>query len=76
MPVGADVVLDGSASTDVDGDPLSFSWRFVSVPAGSGTILADASSLRPSFHVTVAGLYIVQLVVKDGRATSQPSTMA
>src|SRR5262249_52293595 len=72
VPVGA-VVLDGSASTDVDGDPLSFSWSFVSVPAASGTVLVDATSTRPSFHVTVGGLYIVQLVVNDGRANGVPS---
>jgi hypothetical protein len=74
VPVGAEVVLDGSASTDVDGDPLSFSWSFVSVPAASGTLLTDATAIRPSFHVTVPGLYIVQLVVNDGRANGVPST--
>jgi len=30
--IGDTVVLDGSGSSDVDSNPLTFSWSFVSVP--------------------------------------------
>ena len=35
VSLGEIVVLDGSASTDVDGGRLRFSWQLASVPAGS-----------------------------------------
>src|SRR6267143_589763 len=75
VPVGTVVMLDGSGSSDVDGDPLSFSWNFVSGPPGSGISLVNPSAVNPSFHVTVAGVYIVQLIVNDGRLSSLPDTV-
>ncbi len=66
------VHLDGSASTDVDGDPLSFSWEFVSQPAGSSAQLVDATSASPTFQVDRRGTYQVKLTVNDGLAASTP----
>jgi hypothetical protein len=50
---GQSVQLDGSASSDVDGDPLSFSWTVAGIappviPPAS-VALAGASSASPSF---------------------------
>ena len=33
--VGDTIDLDGSGSSDADGDALSFDWQFISKPAGS-----------------------------------------
>jgi len=66
------VVLDGSASTDPDGDPLTYRWSFVSRPAGSVTDVSDAAAVRPEFLVDRPGRYVVALVVNDGRQDSAP----
>lgn len=67
----SDVVeLDGSGSADVDGDPLTFAWTVVSIPAGSGAIQSESSAVRPDFTADVAGDYEFDLVVDDGVASS------
>lgn len=73
--VGDMVALDGSGSTDVDGDQLAFSWSFVSVPYGSQAALSDPSAVNPIFEVDLRGAYVVQLVVSDGRDDSDPDTV-
>ena len=67
---GTVVTLDGSASTDANGDPLSFGWAFVSRPDGSAASLANAATDSPSFTPDVDGAYIVELVVNDGQVDS------
>jgi RHS repeat-associated protein len=75
LNAGRTVNLDGSKSSDVDGDPLTFRWSFLSVPAGSTATFSDASSVRPSFFGDRIGTYIIQLVVNDGTVDSAPSTV-
>ena len=67
---GSVVALDGSASTDANGDALSYAWSMASRPAGSGAALSDPSAVRPSFTADVAGRYTLRLVVSDGQAAS------
>lgn len=61
-PAGARVTLDGSASSDPDGDPLTFAWsgRF-----GTATGVSPAVSLP-------LGPSVVSLVVRDGESASAP----
>ena len=73
---GDTVTLDGSTSRDADGDPLSYAWRFVSRPAGSGATLTDTDTARPDFQPDVAGDYVVELIVNDGEADSTPDNVA
>ena len=64
------VTLDGSASSDVDGDPLTFGWTFGSVPPGSTASLDDPTAVMPSFEIDRPGIYFVRLVVHDGTTFS------
>lgn len=67
------ISLDGRASTDVDGDSLTYQWSFTTTPADSAAALTDATSVAPSFTLDKPGTYVVQLMVSDGTLTSDPA---
>ena len=69
------VTLDGSASSDIDGNALSYNWSFDSVPLHSKAVLSGATSASPSFKADKAGTYIVKLVVNDGTIDSTPAAV-
>ncbi len=75
VAVGSQVALDGTASSDVDGDPLSFSWSILSVPSGSGAVLGGATTPHPTFGADLTGDYVIQLIVNDGTFNSAPTTV-
>ena len=72
---GSFVTLNGSASTDPNSDPLTYSWTFVSKPAGSTAALANSTSVNPTFTVDRVGDYVVQLIVNDGTVNSAPDSV-
>ena len=74
VSVGDTVVLNGSGSTDADGDALTYSWS-LSVPTGSGATLSDPSAVGPTFVADVAGDYVAQLIVNDGTDDSAADTV-
>lgn len=59
--------LDGSASFDPDGDPITFFWRQVHGPA---VVLSNPNGAVTSFAVTATGQYIFELVVSDPSGAS------
>ncbi len=73
--VGETITLDGSQSQDANGDPLNFVWSFVSVPTGSAAALTDPTSPGPNFVVDLTGIYVVQLIVNDGKVDSSADTV-
>jgi hypothetical protein len=75
VTTGQLVTLTGADSTDANGDPLTYNWRFQSVPAGSTATLTDPNSVTPNFTPDFAGFYVLSLVVNDGQVTSSIDTL-
>ena len=72
------VQLDGSASYDPDGDPITFQWTQDSGPV---VTLANSATPKPSFTAATGQNYSFRLVVKDdhggqGQARVKISTAA
>jgi hypothetical protein len=62
------VALDGSASSDTNGDSLTYSWSLTSIPEGSAATLSEPAGSSPEFTPDINGNYIIELVVNDGTA--------
>ena len=75
VQMGATVMLNGSGSNDVDGNPLTYQWTFVTVPTGSTATLLNPTNVMPTFVADVAGQYVVKLLVNDGKVTSTQNTV-
>ncbi|MBU0673779.1 MAG: DUF1566 domain-containing protein [Proteobacteria bacterium] len=69
VAVGDVVMLDGSGSSDGDGDPLTYDWTLIA-PNGSNSVLINPFTSAPSFDADVIGTYTVQLIVNDGTQSS------
>ena len=67
---GAVVTLNGSGSSDANGDTLTYAWTLTSRPTGSSAVLSGASTTGPTFTADRSGSYVVSLVVSDGQANS------
>jgi len=75
VPPGTSVTLDGSGSSDADGDELQYAWSFLSVPEGADVYLDQADTFAPAFVTSVRGQYVLELVVYDGIDYSEPDTV-
>jgi hypothetical protein len=64
------VMLDGTGSTDVNEDMLSFKWIMLSKPVGSNAVLTATWSPVPKFTADVVGTYLIGLMVNDGKVDS------
>ncbi|HSM29142.1 MAG TPA: PKD domain-containing protein [Woeseiaceae bacterium] len=63
---GVEVRFDGSASSDPDGDVLTYAWDFGDGSAGTGA--------TPTHSYANPGIYEVSLVVNDGELPSAAAT--
>lgn len=76
---GATVVLDGTGSTDADGDTLHYRWAFApfvenssspAKPRASKATITDPNSARASFVADAVGRYHLDFTVYDGSVAS------
>jgi RHS repeat-associated protein len=69
------VQLDGTTSSDPDGDTLTFTWSLLSKPTESAAVLSNIQIARPTFVADMPGSYVAQLIVNDGKLSSAPATV-
>ncbi|MCI0508387.1 MAG: PKD domain-containing protein [Gammaproteobacteria bacterium] len=69
--LGETVMLDGTASVDPDGDPISlYDWRVISAPAASQLSNWSSSEAITVFFPDAVGVFVISLTVSDGLAFS------
>lgn len=69
------VNLDGSGSSDADGDTLTYLWSLANRPENSSASIQAATEAMASLTPDVAGSYVVSLTVNDGSKDSQPDEL-
>ena len=61
------VSLDGTNSTDDNFDTLTYKWNWMYHASTTPPTLSSDTSPKPTFTPTVAGIYVLTLVVNDGK---------
>lgn len=72
---GSLVRLNGSGSTDADGDALTYKWEWLQKPDGSLTELNSSTEANPTFTPDQEGIYILGLTVADKFSSSTLQTV-
>lgn len=68
--IGLEVSLDGTSSSDANGDSLTYSWTIDTAPAGSAAALSSTTASSIQITPDQLGDYVIGLVVNDGTANS------
>jgi chitinase len=69
---GTAVQLNGYASTDANGQALSYRWTLSDRPLGSTAALSSLTVANPTFVADMNGTYMATLVVSNGVLSSNP----
>jgi hypothetical protein len=76
ITIGATLQLSGAASSDPNGDPLTYAWTISTKPGGSTATLSNAALVNPTFVPDIIGTYVFSLIVNDGLLSSTASTVS
>ena len=60
------IILEGNASSDPDGDALTYLWEVLSTPEEIEIEIADTAAVQTSFIAGLSGTYLIRLTVSDG----------
>jgi len=74
VTAGTTVQLNGSGSTDVDGDSLTYSWS-LQVPQNSTATLSNPNIVNPTFYADIPGTYTATLTVNDGHGNTNSNSV-
>lgn len=75
VALGTPVTLDGSGSHGVSNHTLTYRWTLITKPSGSSAALSRTTTATPELVSDVDGVYVAQLVVRDGTADSLADTV-
>ncbi|UZS00114.1 PKD domain-containing protein [Chondrinema litorale] len=67
LPI-AEILLDGSGSSDSDGEITGYKWMVSSAP--TGYVLNNSESSQAILEVTTAGEYVLELAVTDDKGAN------
>ena len=70
VTTGAVVTLNGTGSTDANSDTLTYLWTLAAKPTSSTAALSSATAASPTFTADLAGTYVANLIVNDGKVNS------
>lgn len=75
--LNAPLLLDGSASTNMNGTATTYDWRISSPQPSAGTIaLSSATTVTTNFSCSAVGIFDVELRIGDGVGQSAPDPLA
>ncbi len=72
IALGSFVQLNGTASSDIDGNRITYAWT-LKRPSGSTAVFDDKTSPMPTFKADKAGSYTATLKVSDGLLSASDS---
>ena len=74
VALSATVTLDASASSDPNGDTLSYAWALAKKPDGSGASLSG-DTVRATFTPDMVGTFEITVTVSDGELSASDSLL-
>ncbi|MBN1905891.1 MAG: hypothetical protein JW927_12420 [Deltaproteobacteria bacterium] len=75
VSTGTAVSLNGSGSSDPDGDTLKYYWSIEKPTNSTAVIFSNVNFPTAQFTPDVDGIYTITLIVNDGKASSAPDTV-
>ncbi len=76
LRAGTAITVNGSRSSDPDGDALTWRWSLAARPAGSTAALGASAGALAMFTPDRAGTYTARLIVNDGLQDSAPADVS
>ncbi|MFT2089744.1 PKD domain-containing protein, partial [Paraglaciecola sp. 2405UD69-4] len=73
LTLGDTINLDGSGSSDLDGDTLTYEWSITEQPQGAVATFSDITGETTTLSVDMSGSYTIVLTVSDSELSDSDS---